>query len=61
MTGPMLAEIREIDRQLSLLRGLDPLPGWSQRVDTLLDARRELMTVRDRGFVIQDRRRVSSR
>lgn len=58
LTRPMLGEIRRIDHQLSLLRGLEALPGWTEKVDTLLDERRELMAVRDRGFRVSDRRRV---
>jgi hypothetical protein len=56
---PANQRIWEVDARLRELCGLRNLPGWTKRVNALLDARRELMTERDRGFRITDRRSVA--
>jgi len=49
-----------IDRDLTRLRGLEALPGWTKKVNDLLDMRLDVMAERDRGFSVTNLRRNRS-
>lgn len=53
-------DLAAIDRDLARLVGLEALPGWTKKVDELLEARLELMAERDRGFRVTNLRRNPS-
>ena len=55
----VLKNIIKVDRQLLRYVGLSTDPQAAKAVDQLLDERLRLMTERDQGYRVTDRRRVT--